>query len=579
MRNRIFFKLFAAFLVVIAAATAVLDFTIRRAWDDSLRTEITQSLTQKTELFAQRVQNDKSQPLSEMVKEEALAAGARTTIIDRTGKVLGDSQANPDEMENHATRPEFVAALSGHPGAASRRSHTVGIEFLYVAVPIPGGAVRMAYPLSSLQQTTSAVRREIFRASLLAVLLAMLLAGGLAHLTARRLTRMVEFAGRVAKGDLTARLDETSFDEIGQVAGALDATARKLEESFAALESSRNQLEALLDGIQDAVIGVSSEGRVRWANDSMSRLLGEKIYAGGLIVETIRDPDFLSVVRESLAMGEIRSGKASGIVLGRIFDVTVAPIPGGGAVAVLHDLSDIERVEKTRRDFIANVSHELRTPLTSVQGYAETLLETSALQDPTREFLEIIRKNAVRMSRLTDDLLTLARVESGEQRMEVQPVAASALLADALQSFRPIAAARGMQLIVRDADPGEVLADTDAVHQVFANLIDNAIKYAAGGGAIEIGSRAVEHGVEFFVQDFGPGIASEHQARIFERFYRVDKSRSAETGGTGLGLSIVKHIVLNHGGRVRLESNLNHGATFHFTLRRAMVASMAGHNS
>jgi two-component system phosphate regulon sensor histidine kinase PhoR len=241
-------------------------------------------------------------------------------------------------------------------------------------------------------------------------------------------------------------------------------------------------------------------------------------------------------------------------------------MPGGGAVAVLRDLTETERVEKTRRDFIANVSHELRTPLTSIQGYTETLLDSAPENNHNREFLEIIRKSAVRMSRLTEDLLTLARVESGEQRFDIQSVAPSELLQEAVQSFREIARAQNVELKIEDASNALVGADSEAIHQVFSNLVDNALKYAASGSRIVVGARPIPQAVEFYVQDFGPGIPSEHLARLFERFYRIDKARSRESGGTGLGLAIAKHIVLAHGGAIRAQSELNHGSTFVFTL-------------
>ena len=239
-------------------------------------------------------------------------------------------------------------------------------------------------------------------------------------------------------------------------------------------------------------------------------------------------------------------------------------MPGGGGVAVLRDLTETERVEKTRRDFIANVSHELRTPLTSIQGYTETLLDSSPDSNHAREFLEIIRKNAARMSRLTEDLLTLARVESGEQPFDIQPVAPGELLEEAAQSFRDIARNQRVEIVVENSAPNPVKADREAIHQVFSNLIDNALKY--GGGQIVLGSLPGKHNVEFYVRDSGPGIGSEHLQRLFERFYRVDKARSRESGGTGLGLAIAKHIVLAHGGTIRAESELNHGSTFLFTL-------------
>jgi two-component system phosphate regulon sensor histidine kinase PhoR len=224
-------------------------------------------------------------------------------------------------------------------------------------------------------------------------------------------------------------------------------------------------------------------------------------------------------------------------------------------------------MEKSRRDFIANVSHELRTPLTSVQGYTETLLDSPLGDNHVREFLEIIRKNAARMSRLTEDLLTLARVESGEQRFGIQRVNAEELLKDALESFREVARSYEVELAIENSVlAGHVNADREAIHQIFSNLIENALKYAASGKKVILGARAAENGVEFYVRDFGPGISSEHLPRLFERFYRVDKARSRESGGTGLGLAIAKHIVLAHGGTIRAESELHHGSTFFFTL-------------
>jgi len=404
-----------------------------------------------------------------------------------------------------------------------------------------------------------------------------------AQWSARRLDRIVEVAARIAEGDLHARIREASQDEIGRVAGAIDATARRVEESFAAVRSSQRQLETLLNSMQDAVIAVSAEGLVQWANQPMNSLVPQGTRLHQPVVETIRDPDFLATVKEATTTREVKTARATSIVPGRAFDVTAAPLPDGGAVAVLRDLTETERVEKTRRDFIANVSHELRTPLTSIQGYAETLLDTTPDHGaPTREFLEIIRKNSSRMSRLTEDLLTLARVESGETRFEPESVPPIEILHDAEESFREIARTHGIELQIQDfsqaASQAEdspvqhlrsVLADREAIHQVFSNLIDNALKYGSQGGRIILGARSVPHAVEFFVQDYGAGIASEHLPRLFERFYRVDKARSRESGGTGLGLAIAKHIMLAHGGTIRAESDLAHGSTFLFTLPTA----------
>ena len=567
MRKRIFFKLLAAFLVVIAAGTIVLDITVRGAWERSLTSQLETSLQEKTRLFAARVETDKTTPIQQLVDEAGRAADARATVIRSDGAVLADNEAKAAEMENHATRPELVEALQhGRLGISRRFSHTIGADFLYVALPIPGGAVRLAYPLSAIQETSRAIRNTLIRGSLLAVLVAILLSAFAARSLAKRLRQIVAFAEQVAAGDLGARVTDYGSDEISQVATALDATARTLEHSFAQVENSRNELETLLNSMEDGVIAVSADDKVQWANGVMRGYVKGAVRLQAPLVETVRDPEFLRAAEEALRDRAVRRTRAFSVVPGKIFQVTAAPMLGAGVVVVLHDLTDVERVEKTRRDFIANVSHELRTPLTSIQGYSETLLDPATTPQQAREFLEIIQKNAARMTRLTEDLLTLARVESGEKEFSFSSVPASRLLTETVQSFREIARGRGVELDIENSTERCVSADVDAIQQVLANLVDNALKYGGSGGKVIVGAREANGSVEFYVRDLGPGIASEHLPRLFERFYRVDKARSRESGGTGLGLAIAKHIVLAHRGTIRAESRLGHGSTFIFTL-------------
>jgi two-component system phosphate regulon sensor histidine kinase PhoR len=570
MRNRIFLKAIGAFVAVIAAATLTLDISIRHTWENAVRDDIEKLLVQNAQGFALRVENDHQHSLQQMADEEARITQTRVTIIARDGVVFADSEADAKTMENHAGRPEVVAALSGKTGSSSRVSHTVGIEFLYLAVPSGDKIVRLAYPLSSMQQQISSIRANLLRATVLALLLALVLAALIAEVISRRLRRIVRFAEQVAAGDLSARIAVTSGDEIGQVASALDRTARRLEENFAAVRESRSELEALLNSMTDGVITVSPDMKVRWANHSIAGILHQRVRVGVPVTELLRHPDFLGTINEVLRSKRRESAIATSLSGRRSFSVTAEPLPDGGVVSVLHDISEIERVEKTRRDFIANVSHELRTPLTSIRGYSETLLESDGLlNDNARDFLQVIRRNAERMGRLTEDLLVLARVESGEEKLDLRPQSARQLLAESASSLQEDARAAQVELIIEDIPDWSVLADSYAVHQVFANLISNAVRYAQDGKKIILGAHEHENGIEFFVRDFGPGIASEHLPRIFERFYRVDKARSRESGGTGLGLAIVKHIVLNHGGAVRVESIVGHGTTFFFLLPKA----------
>jgi two-component system, OmpR family, phosphate regulon sensor histidine kinase PhoR len=424
---------------------------------------------------------------------------------------------------------------------------------------------------------THLLDRESLWSGLIALAIALPLAAWAASGVTARLQRVVAFARRIAQGDLSARLEISGADELAAMESALNQTAERLGQSFAEIESRRLELATMLDSMQEAVVAITPEGFVRWSNAVMQKMAGTHIRTGRPLIHSVRDPDLLACVRGALEHAEVRFGRASSLAPGRIFEISAAPLPSGGAIAVLHDVTRIEAAEKSRRDFIANVSHELRTPLTSIQGYVETLVEDdSPNAETTREFLGIIQKNASRMGRLTEDLLALASVESPDYKLAVQPIKASALVQDAIESLGGIVVDSDLELSAAGAPDTAVMADPDAMNQVFGNLVENAMKYGKSGKKIVVGARPREEEVEFFVQDFGSGIASEHLERIFERFYRVDKARSRESGGTGLGLAIVKHIVEAHGGRAWAESELGSGSIFHFTLPLALRQPASG---
>jgi two-component system phosphate regulon sensor histidine kinase PhoR len=436
-----------------------------------------------------------------------------------------------------------------------------GMEFVFI--PLLAGKVLELPP----SKTVLLYGNEIVWSGLIALAVALSLAVVVAGRIYTRLDRVVAFARKLAEGDLSARLQRTQDDALSAPEAALNRAAEKLDESFAEIESRRQELAAMLDSMQEAVVAVTPQGMVRWSNAQMRQVAGLPIFPGRPLIHSVRDPELLACVRAALEQNETRSGRANALATGRVFEINAAPLPSGGALAVLHEVTRIELAERSRRDFIANVSHELRTPLTSIQGYVETLLEEpQPSPEVAREFLGIVLKNAVRMNRLTEDLLALASVESPDYKLVLQPTRASALVQDAIESLAGLVMDSGVVLESDGAPDSAVLADPDAMNQVFGNLIENAIKYAKVGKRILVGARLLDGEVEFIVQDFGPGIASDHLGRIFERFYRIDKARSRESGGTGLGLAIVKHIVLAHHGRIWAESELGSGAAFHFTL-------------
>ena len=438
---------------------------------------------------------------------------------------------------------------------------------LFVLHTLVMGFVFRTFVEQAAGKTLHLLGRDALWSGLIALAIAIALAAWAASRISSRLESVVAFARRIADGDLTARLEREGEDELSAMEVALNQTAERLGKNFAELESRRQELAAMLDSMQEAVVAITPEGYVRWSNAVMQRISGTQIHPGRSLVHSVRDPELLACVNGALERREVCFGRASSLAPGRVFEINAAPLPSGGALAVLHDVTGIEAAQKSRREFVANVSHELRTPLTSIQGYVETLIEEPTPNaETTREFLGVILKNATRMNRLTEDLLALASVESPDYKLSLQPARASALVKDAIDSLGGIAVDSGIKLQSAGAPDSLVMADPDAMNQVFGNLIENSLKYAKEGKRIRVGANLLDSEVKFTVQDFGPGIASEHLERIFERFYRIDKGRSREAGGTGLGLAIVKHIVLAHGGRIWAESILGKGVSFHFTL-------------
>ncbi len=390
-----------------------------------------------------------------------------------------------------------------------------------------------------------------------------------------------------SSGTLAANLADNILDQrytdFDSLARSLARASREVQRALRETSDSRHELEAMIDSLPDAVVAVDPAGRIQWSNERMQRLMpawnpaasGQStVRIGHSLVQTIRDPEVLECVRSAIEHRSFCQRRSTSLVPGRIYEINASPMPSGGAVALIHDVTRVEHVERTQRDFVANVSHELRTPLTSITGYVETLLDHEASLSPqARSFLSTILKNANRMNRLTEDLLTMARVESSEQKLHPVLLRADTLVRDAVQAMEGLVQDANAVLEIAELCPAEVLVDADAAVQVLSNLIENAVKYgrdrASGIARVVLSARSINHpspSVEFSVRDFGPGIASEHLPRLFERFYRVDKARSLESGGTGLGLAIARHIVEAQGGAIRAESELNVGSDFLFTL-------------
>jgi two-component system phosphate regulon sensor histidine kinase PhoR len=519
--------------------------------------------------------------LDPLVDAAAGELKARVTVIAPDGRVLADSSLSGPallQMENHGTRPEVKEALASGVGMATRKSATIKEDLLYVAVPVraegrPTGFVRVALPLSGLESRVGDLRKAVLLALLLAFLLTAALSTLLARPLAGPLEEIMTAARQFAGGDLSARIRVKRTDELGELARILNQSAIRLQERLTENARDRARSEAILSAMEDGVLGVDHKGVVLLANHALRRNLDLEDPVGRHYLEVIRQKEVGEVVEQVLKTSDRRAVEVELRHLRRVFQISAVPFPGNegtppGAVLTFHDATERQRLERVRRDFVANASHELRTPLTSIRGFVEAL-EDGALGEPetAERFLGKIRTHADRMAALVDDLLELSRLESGERPPRYEEVLPGEVVEDVLASFSRLAQSREVQLQRGDDAAPAVITDADRLRRILENLVENAVKYTGSGGHVELSCRrGADAGALFEVKDNGPGIAAEHLSRIFERFYRVDKARSRELGGTGLGLSIVRHLAEGMGATVTVESELGKGTTFHLAV-------------
>lgn len=507
------------------------------------------------------------------------AGGARVTVITSSGLVLADSQADPAEMENHANRPEIRDAFARGEGRSIRHSKTLDRDLLYLAIrqDVPTGppvVLRFAMPLQQIDAELKEVRSRLWGASLVILLIA----GGVSLLVSRsfsgRVERLKVFSRRVADGDFRPQRVEKRRDALDELAEALNENAGRLDRTIRSLTGERNLSAAILGSMVEGVAVISADERLAFANQAFSQILGlaGNAIEGRTAVEAIRQTDLLTAIREVLAgCDTVHCEVTMGTVRPRSFAATASAVRSANAasaVLVLYDISELRRLERVRRDFVANISHEFKTPLTAIQGFAETLLG-GALDDPENRgrFLEIILGHARRLARLTDDLLKLSQIEAERMELDFRPVPVSELVSACLDTARFRAGQKNLSLGVEcPSDLPMVHGDRGRLSEVLQNLLDNAIQYTPDGGRITVRARAEDRRIVFNVSDTGIGIPRTDQERIFERFYRVDAARSCEVGGTGLGLSIAKHIVEAHGGRIWVESAVGQGFDFYFSV-------------
>jgi two-component system phosphate regulon sensor histidine kinase PhoR len=607
-RSRMFWRLFGAYSVLVLCAIGVLGILILHRVEQHEMQHIQDNLQARAVFLRQDVQGRPASDLPllrqqiEALREET---ATRITLIDATGRVLADTDENPEKMNNHGDRPEVTQAATQGFGTDSRMSATLHQRMIYRALRVDGGAgavayVRVALPLGSINDRLAGLRRIVWTAAGVTALAALLLAFWLARRITRPIQELTGGAERIAAGGYGHTVYALGKDEVGTLARTFNHMSERLAVQFAQLEEDRQQLRAVLSGMIEGVVALDANQRILFANERAQQLLEfpPASVGGRKLWEVVRQRSVQEVVERALAQAEPQREELDWHgPTGRSLAVYASRLPGTparGAVLVLHDTSELRRLERLRQEFVANVSHELKTPLSVIKAAVETLLD-GAMDDPANRgaFLEQIEDQSDRLYALILDLLSLARLESGTEGFEFQAVPVAPLIEGCLERHRARAEARGQQLEMvppsldkengreRNLPPPSlpvsvspcldlaVWADEEAVEQIIDNLVDNALKYTPEGGRIRVRWSASDGQVCLEVEDTGIGIPARDLPRIFERFYRVDKARSRELGGTGLGLSIVKHLVQAMQGTIRAASQPGQGTTFTVRLPRA----------
>ncbi len=572
-KKSLFRRIFLLFIFIMVLSVLFTELYIT----DTVRVNYINNLRDHLSVEATLITNDISfrtaYPLDDICRQLKENTGARVTIIALDGRVLGDSDTNSTRMDNHAYRQEIQQASLNNIGMAIRYSDTMKYDFLYVAKRVvkgeqPLGFVRLSVPLRDIDRSIN-----LLRIKLLSVVLLALLTAGVISLwqleRIRRLTAQIrDFSRSIAQGELGRKLFFDRVGEFGEIAESLNTMSVDLKNSLAAQEEERRRLNVILRNVPDALFIVDAHGVILLSSLAARKLFGEIALQGRPFIEVVRNSEFLSLVEN------VQKQQVAGIAEIRIDSpleqhcvVQVSPLfyserEPSGFIAVFHDITQLKKLEQTRKDFVANISHEIKTPITAIQGFADTLLE-GALDDREHavKFLQTIRANSERINSLVDDLMTISKLELGVIKVEKSRVDLQEVFDHVLTVLREKATAKNLTLTAQvPLEPQSIEADRDRLIQILTNLVDNAIKFT-DKGAVMVGAAQKNEKIFLFIEDSGIGIPQKHLPRLGERFYRVDPGRSRNMGGTGLGLAIVKHLVKAHGWDMRIESTLGKGTT------------------
>ncbi|MDD5281513.1 MAG: ATP-binding protein [Candidatus Omnitrophica bacterium] len=589
MRISFKLKLILSYLFLIFISLGFIAFFLDKNLEEKSLQEIKTSLINEARLIESNISAvpsvlNNSTYLDKLSKDLGLRIKSRITIINPEGKVLADSGVSFQEtanLENHLYRPEVIKAFKGQIGQEIRYSSTLKIDMLYLAIPIKNndiniGVLRLALPLTSVQKVLFVVRKTIIVGLFFTLGLAFVLSSILAKALIGPINRIIYTSSKFAQGDFSHRIFQSSDDEIGKLAATLNKMAQDIEEKIREISTKNQHLEAIFNSMIEGIIVTDSSSRIISINHAIEELFDIKRtqMRGKFFLEVIRNSEISELINNAMGSAKFISKEVVLLISAqKVAQVNVSPVFEQdkviGSVTVIHDITEIRRLETIRRDFVANVSHELKTPLTSIKGFVETLIE-GALEDKENSlnFLEIINKHVNRLDTLINDLLDLSHMESKEIVFSKNKFGLSGLVSEVVLGFKSQAKKKGVELSFELPQGLEIFADKSKIEQVLVNLVNNAIKYNKEKGFVRIYSEQLADKIKIIVEDSGSGIPIKDIPRIFERFYRVDKARSRELGGTGLGLSIVKHIVELHSGSVGVESTEGLGSKFFFTIPR-----------
>jgi len=586
LRSRILWKLFSGYVVLVLLSTIIVGIFVSRQVEEETLTEIEQSLSVRATLLRglalESFSSDSDKNVQQLVKKLGEKTHTRFTVIQSDGTVLADSEEDPESMDNHAGRPEILAAQSHGQGTSTRFSKTIDTKMMYFALAVEGegkllGYVRTSLPLSAIDERLSRIHTLVLIGTSVSVFVALILGFFVARGFAKPLTAMTAIAESISEGNYDQRVAVDRKDEIGSLAQTLNTMARSSRERLETIELENNKLLAILAGMVEGVVAVDKNETIIHLNEAARRILGispdQDIHRR--IWETTHSQEFCQIFSEALnEETEIRKKlKVVTSSTNQLVEVHASPFRDGsgelvGAVAVLHDVSELERLETIRQDFVANVSHELKTPITAIRGLVEMMIQDENMpMENQRSFLKKTMNQTIRLSNIVTDLLALSRLESAGMDLIREPIDLRDVVDGSLQALLPVSEDRNISIETEiSKEPVEILGDREALFQSVNNLIDNAIKYNSKNGKIWLRLHEEGKNAVMEVQDSGIGIEPLEQHRIFERFYRVDKARSTQAGGTGLGLSIVKHTVLAHGGQLSVESIPGSGSTFQISI-------------